>query len=215
MKNGLGRKKIYALKSVVQTYNIELIGQHKDTALVQERITYDLLALQDITKAQDVFKEEYSSEVAFKVERWFGTDRESLLQMGNESKYYVHFECKKGESRTIMTGANFYYKLPLKDNRNSRFRDYRLASNEDLWIYPNEDDVIGRLTMIISSKDLKFEIISGNALHTYNNAEKGKVNDDNDTFYNFDENSLSRNNSVSYSWAKILPDEQCALRIKW
>jgi len=214
LTNGFKLDKQYILKSVIQTYDIELLGAHKDTMLVRERIIYDLLALEDITKAQNIFKEEYSSEVAFKVERWFGTGREDLLQMGNESKYFVHFDCSKGESQTIMTGANFYYKLPLQDNRDGVFREYRLASNEDLWIYPNEDDVIGKLTMIVSSKDLKFQPISENALMTYSDGQ-GKVNKDNDAFYNFDQNSLSKNNSVSYTWTKILPDEQLALKIKW
>lgn len=214
LAKGTELKKKYVLKSIVQTYDAELIGKSKDTLVVKERIIYDILALQDIAKAENIFKEGYSSNVAFKVERWFGNEREKLLHMGNESTFYVHFECKKGESITMMTGADFYYTFPLKDNRFSPFRDYKLASNEDLWIYPNEEDVIGKLTMIWSSHDIKLQQISGAAFHTLTTG-KTNVNDDKDAFYNLDENSVSKNNSVSATWKNILPDEQFALKIKW
>ncbi len=211
---GIELNKKYILKTIVQTYDAELKGTNKDTLVVKERIIYDIFALQDITKVQDIFKEGYSSNVAFKVERWFGSEREKPLHMGNESTYYVHFDCKQGESITLMTGADFYYTYPLKSGRHSPFREYNLNSNEDLWIYPNEEDVIGKLTMIWASYDIKLQSISGNALHTYTNG-KAKINDDRDAFYNFDENSQNNNNSVSASWKNILPDEQFALKIKW
>lgn len=214
LTQGTDLKKRYVIKSVIQTYNFELLGEHAETLLVKERIIYDLIALRDISKAEDVFKEGYSSNFAKNVLRWFGNDREESLHMGNQHSYYVHFDCKKGDSHTIMTGADFYYSLPLADNRYTPFRDTRLAANEDLWIYPNEEDVIGKLTMIISSNDIKFKSISNSALHTIIR-DGAKLNDDKDAFYNFDENQINSNNSISYTWSRILPDEQFALKIKW
>ena len=131
--------------------------------------------------------------------------------MGNESAYYLHFNCKKGESITIVTGADFYYRFPLSNGRVSPFRDYRLNSNEDLWIYPNDEDVIGKLTMILSSEKMKFIPLTNAALHTV----RGTTNDDNSYFYNHDEDYINPNNSISATWTKILPDEQFALKIKW
>jgi hypothetical protein len=214
LTQGTDLKKRYVIKSVIQAYNFELFGEHKDSLLVRERIIYDLIALRDISKAEDVFKEGYSSNVAKNVLRWFGNDREESLHMGNQHSYYVHFDCKRGDSHTIITGADFYYFLPLADSRYTPFRDTRLAANEDLWIYPNEEDVIGKLTMIISSDDIKFKSISNSALHT-TIRDGAKLNDDKDAFYNFDENQINSNNSVSYTWSRILPDEQFALKIKW
>lgn len=131
--------------------------------------------------------------------------------MGNASSYYLHFDCKKGESVTLITGANFYYKFPLQNGRLSQFRDYRLNSNEDLWIYPNDEDVIGKLTMIIYSNNIKFLPQANSALHTI----RGTINNDDDYYYNYDPDFENPNNSISKTWEKILPDEQFALRVKW
>src|SRR5204863_3541194 len=74
--------KSYVLPSVVQSYDMHLIGPNKDTLLVKERITYNLLALRDISEAEDIFKEGYSSKVALRLDRWYGTDHEEPLHMG-------------------------------------------------------------------------------------------------------------------------------------
>lgn len=201
-------KKKYIIKTIIQSYHFDRVSN--DSLIVRERITYDLLALENIKKAQNVFKEQYSSNFA-KVERWYGNQDEQIMHMGNQSEYYLHFDCKKGKSITLITGADFYYKLPLDNNRASPFRKYILNSNEDLWIYPNDEDVIGKLTMIIYSKNIKFISQTNSALHTIG----GSVNDDSDYFYNHDENFKNPNNSISKTWEKILPDEQFALKVKW
>jgi hypothetical protein len=208
-------KKKYVLKSIIQSYDAELIGKLRDTLLVKERITYDLLALEDIAKDEDVFVEDYSSVVADKVERWFGTNRENTMHMGNQQKYVVQIECKKGEGKTIVTGADFYYRFPLANDRNSTFRNFSLAHNEDLWIYPNTEDVVGKHTMIFNSRDLALEPNAQGALHTIGSSA-GKINNDCDGFYNANQNSeTSTNRSISYTWYKILPDETFALKVKW
>jgi hypothetical protein len=211
---GISLKKKYIIRSIVQTYDAILIGKNKDSLLIKERITYDIIAIQDITKNEDVFIEDYSSTVADNVKRWFGTNREVNIHMGNQQKFVVQIECKKGLSRTIMTGADFYYKLPLKNDRISQFRNIKLNNNEDLWVYPNSDDVVGQHTMIFSSEDLYLKPIADAAIHT-KSTTNGKLIDDATPFYNYAEYGESKYVSVSYTWYKILPDEIFGLKIRW
>ena len=210
IEKGMELKKKYALRSVIQSYDFDFVNNKKEIMIVKERIMYDLIALEDISKQENIFKEEYSSNVAFKVERWYGNHEEKVVHMGNESAYYVHFNCKKGKTTTLVTGADFFYKYPLSNGRPSPFRDYTLGSNEDLWIYPNDEDVIGRLTMIVSSDKMKFVPVVNGALHTIG----GRINDDDDYYYNYKE-EFNSNNSVSSTWEKIKPGEHFALKIKW
>jgi hypothetical protein len=211
VKKGTELNLKYVIKSITQIVELKLIGPSKKTLLVKERIVYDILALHDVTTTESTFYEENVSQGALKVIRWYGTDREINSDIGNDTKYQIPFNCKKGESKTIITGADYYYSLPLESNRSTSFKDYLLMQNEDLYFYPNEYDVIGKLKMIISSEDIKFKEIPNAAFHSIS----GKTIFYSDAFYNFDAEAKNACNSVSAEWKTILPDESFALHVVW
>jgi len=202
IKNGIALKKKYVITSVTHMLDIEFVGKHRDSTLYKERIVYDVLALEDISGEDKVFKEDYFGDPAAKGlrnMRWFGTDNERLISE-DETAYFVHFNCKKGETHTIITGNDEYEKgagIPI---------EYYLR-------YPNDDDVIGKLTMLISTHDFKFRTILKSAVRIIKNGQEIRQNEQ-DAFYNQDENQYSSNVSVSYSWTKILPGEELYLVIK-
>lgn len=199
------------IKSLIVSVRLELIGVNKDTLLAQERINYTVVALRDIFENENVFVEDYSTSYASKIKRWFGTEQEQSISMSNPNQYYVVFECKKGETKTIITGADYYYKYPLQDKRSSDFRNIVLGTEEDLWIYPNKDDVIGDLTIIIESASLKLIPFEKGAMQNIGNT---KTNDKDIKHHYSQSDSRNTSNTISASWSKILPDQIFGLRFR-
>ena len=155
-------------------------------------------ALQDISKADNVFREEYTGDNN-SLGRWYGNNNENQFMAGNEQTYYVHFDCKKGESHTLITGKDSY------SNSAAYLEDFSAY-------YPNEEDVVGNLTIIVSTKDYKLKTNSNSAVRvTVKNGVK--VNEEKDSFYNSNDESDSYNNTVSHTWNRVLPDEQFNLYV--
>lgn len=200
------------IKSLIVSVKLELIGANKDTLMAQERIHYTVVALRDILENENVFVEDYSTSYTTKIKRWYGTEQEQSISMSNPNQYYVVFECKKGETKTIITGADYYYKYPLQDKRISDFRNIVLGSNEDLWIYPNKDDVIGDLTIILESSTLKLKPFEKGAMQNIGNT---KINDREIKHHYSQNDSRNTSNTISASWNKILPDQMFGLHYQY
>ncbi len=119
------------------------------TSVGEVRLVYTILALTNVT----TFDEEFHSPLPnVNIERIRGSDPESDFKEPAPTKktWDVRVNLKAGERRTIVTGAKYTYTLPFPEKRNVHdFHD--LTPREDVWGYPNTEDVIGELTILVES----------------------------------------------------------------
>jgi hypothetical protein len=214
VKEGIKYNRPYVIKSITQIIDAE---RQNDTFIVRERITYDILALRNIRSGDHVFEERYFKPFASD-DRWVGSNDETPVTITKDSeKYYVGFNCNKGESITLVTGVNYIYDIHKLKKRTENIGTWHvtLDSNQELWSYPNDSDVIGKLTMIFTSKDYKFESRNQDALFFSEN-DKTKISIPDSALVKLTANiSPSRYSTISYTWRTLLPYQYMALRIKW
>jgi len=168
---GIKQQKNYAMESVTYMVRITDITNTITSTngpktvthrLVNSRVVYVLRALRDISANENTtFAEIYTSPFAKELDYWPGSDLEKGRTGGGTYvsperyytnqfvKYNVYFNVKRGDLHTVVTGSDEVFDLPLPDQRISR--DVRLRQDEDIVVYPNDDDVIGELNIIVES----------------------------------------------------------------
>lgn len=170
---------------------------------VNWRIIYTIRALQPISKTDKLFKERYSTAAAH-VRRWFGTEKEIK---STDNAYNIMLDIPAGETRTIITGATFIYSLPLENNRTALGENILLTSDREFYSYPNEEDVIGELTILIESDTLDFNPVGQAAKRS---RMDGSIAPDGD----FRFNSVNNRRSLSARWKDVMPNEEVGLHFK-
>jgi hypothetical protein len=170
---------------------------------VNWRIVYTVRALQQITRTDKLFKERYSTDSA-SVRRWFGSEKEIKA---TDDAYTVMMDIPAGETRTIVTGATFVYKLPLENNRPAFGQTILLASDQEFFSYPNEEDVIGELTILIESDTVKFSPVGQAAKRS---KPDGSIAPDVEPRFI----SAAGRRSLSANWRNVMPKEEVGLHFK-
>ena len=168
--------------------------------IVNWRIVYTVRALQPIARTDKIFKERYSSDVA-RIRRWFGSEREIKE---TDNAYSVMMEIPAGETRTIVTGATFVYNLPLESNRPALGTSILLTPEQEFYSYPNDEDVIGEMTILIETDTLKLSPVGQPAKRL---RADGTVAPDEE--YRFNQNGDRR--SLSAHWKNVMPKEEVGL----
>jgi hypothetical protein len=140
LAEGDRRKKDYIIEFAT------LIARTTDASGIRHaavRTTYAIRALRDITPAQKVFVEKYDVNASGgMVKRWHGPQAE---EDNTDGSYAVPFQANRGDVRLIVTGADFQYRIPPTRT----IRGQALSGQEDFWEYPNNEDVICNLALVV------------------------------------------------------------------
>lgn len=104
-------------------------------------------------------------------EDWSGYDNAHFLhwhapdpisaRSNDAQRYFVEVGADRGEQRTIITGAEYDYSLPRKDNRAGCNNTTTLQGREEALRYPNDIDVICELTIVIESNTTPLHSLGG------------------------------------------------------
>jgi hypothetical protein len=201
-------KRPYVLDSVV------LHVRHDDSGKPKKRRTfvraiYTVRALRDINADEEkTFPEEFESDTKKKFTHWFGSHRETFLSPQG-SAYDVDVQAKAGQRFTVMTGAVLDYTLPL-DVRPLPRQLGNLQPNEDSWFYPNKEDFIGSITIVVESPTTA---LRPHALQAIRMRNKQVVN--HDARLSGPEGSKPFERSISYTWFNLTPGDLVGLVYAW
>ncbi|HEX7286636.1 MAG TPA: hypothetical protein VF532_10675 [Candidatus Angelobacter sp.] len=162
------------------TYFLRVEADGDPTSVTQShRIVYSLRATRDIKASDDLFDEEIHSDHDKAVsQRWHGTEQEYQHADIKPEKFQVHFPMKAGESRTIVTGANFRIPYPFTP-RSILDGQQSAGTSDDSISYPNTaDDVICDVLLIVESSSFVLSEIAHSGTTTQpviTAAERGGV----------------------------------------
>lgn len=170
------------------------------------RTTYRLRALRKIESSERVFIERYTSSFLpqDKVVRWYGPQNE--IDNTTDSSYVVPLELLEGQAAVVMTGADYHFPAEMP-TRN--IRGVTLGPKEDFWAYPNQEDVICALSIVVEAKDV--------AVHPINAAilvgTDGKITPSR-SFQNSGGAGPGKS-SVSARWQNVVPGDEALVYYAW
>jgi hypothetical protein len=142
----------YIIESATMIVDMDADGAVPgQTSVVDVHINYLVFALNPVT----IFDEDYHSMSSntISLDRLHGADPETdfLEPSPTRKTWNVKLNLMPGVRQSILTGARYVYKLPFPEKRTIHdFID--LKPTEDVWGYPNKEDVIGEFTIIIQSR---------------------------------------------------------------
>lgn len=205
------QEKPYILDSVIFYIRLEdAAGPPGSERRAFVRAVYNVRALRDIQSAEDVFLEQFSSSVSTAPpEHWFGNRRE-IFKNVNGSIYSVNVEARNGDRFTVVTGANLTYQLPLPAGRPVPGEVARLAGNEDYWYYPNREDFIGELVVILESPTTVLRPLERGAVRITNNQPHLS-----DVSVGERASSVPRQRTLSAAWYDVRPTEGAGILYTW
>ncbi len=186
---------------------------------LSERVFYTLLALRNIDPDERIFNEAFQNPTADEMHYWRGTDAEDN-RLGGSGKgdfanYDVRFKIPKGDVHSLTTGVDEVIRLPMADKR--QYRGTELSSEEDVASYPNKEDVIADLTIIIESSSIhlhaKDAFLSEGADSSAVNSQRVSVAQ-NDTL-GTSSSSLPGLSTISARWENVKPGQNAILRYGW
>jgi hypothetical protein len=167
--NATIKGKEYAILSIVQHIQIEDFNV-PDSPTVQKRLAsfrnyYTIKALQDISLDKETFLEQFLSNENV-ILPWAGSEMQKVQSI-KEGKYWVKFVARKNEIRTLVTGANYLYPIPLAASRGTNcFPEMTLVKTDWMTCYPNDFDYVDKLTIMIEGKNVALNL-PGNGNSTY------------------------------------------------
>jgi hypothetical protein len=114
------------------------------------RYVYTLRPLKNIRLQDHAFSELLDNKVGQSMEYWPGPDPQRIEVFKPDTKgFQVSFAAPAGGTRTVVTGMTIHEALPLKRHRIIRGFDF--GPNEFSVFYPNQEDYIAELTIVVSS----------------------------------------------------------------
>jgi hypothetical protein len=152
--------KPYEIHNITYFLRVEVDADPKFVTQ-SHRIVYSLRATRDITASEDLFDEEiHSDHDKAGSQRWHGTEEENQHADIKPEKFQVRFSLKAGESRTIVTGANFRIPYPFTP-RSILDGQQSAGPSDDSISYPNTaDDIICDVLLIVESSSLSLSEIA-------------------------------------------------------
>lgn len=203
-------KRPYAIEAITYWIQIEKDTLNGNPAQRQtHRIFYTLRSLQEIAAGKDLFVEEIHSHDPHAVfEHWYGTEDENFHD-DKKSAFQVLFNMDKDDVRTVVTGANFVLPLPFA-NRKELDHHLPIFANQDFQGYPNKEDAICELNVVIESKSLPIRP-EGNAAKSYfqSNLKDAKAN------LRYDENAGNGVRTISARWRNVKIGETVGIYYSW
>lgn len=203
--------KPYYIESIAQMVRLaDTYSPQANSRVSSVRTIYVLRPLRKLNKSEALFNELYtSSHVSRPPEHWYGSQRE-IFANDNGSRYDVQIEANANDTYTVITGANFYYDLPFTSDRMVPAAVRSLSRNEDYWIYPNEDDFVGQITISIESPTTRMQALQRGKLRITN---KQPLLDDVTTYAPTDAQPAQQ--SLTASWSTVRPREKVGILYSW
>jgi hypothetical protein len=149
IKEAKARHLSYVIESAIMTVRLDSATNTTTTKITDVEITYSLLALATVTN----FDEEYHAMTPeAEVFRIHGSEPESDLDHPTPGRkaWNVLLHLHPGQRQTIVTAARYIYPQGLPARRTIR-NFPNLNPTEDVYCYPNSEDIIGDLTIRIES----------------------------------------------------------------
>jgi hypothetical protein len=179
---------------------------------METRFIYTIFALQDLRRGDFTESVHGTGGVA----RLAGSNEGQAESPDSENQralksWIVPVDLKKGQRTTIATGTVYLEKAPFAPRQHHQFQ---LTETQDAFCYPNSEDVIGQLTIMVQSTLPLLPSVNGDAgLNTRRPAGTG---DDWGTpeFHNTDSEGIHRS-VVAYRWANVVPGQVAGVRVSW
>ncbi len=119
------------------------------------RFVYTLHLLRDISFSERTFQESLHNYFGRERILWSGSiDPVDLQTKGPETTFEVILAGKKGDLRTVTTGMTIVERLPLGPRS---LRGFDFGPRDYAIFYPNSEDYIGQLTLILSSSTTRLK----------------------------------------------------------
>lgn len=199
----------YATLAVIQHIKLrDVIVNGEKKRLAEFRNNYTISAVRDINASESVFQEEFTSSSGMIVP-WAGSDEQTVTS-NLPSKFWVKFALPKYQSKTIVTGANYYYDFPLKGcSKTSCFGSMDYGVGNWMTCYPNESDFIDKLTIIVESENFAIEL-PPNAM--FRKEVNGNIKNDDGHCRVYSNNEKC---TLVAQWDTLTKGECVALRVRW
>lgn len=207
ISRGLKTGKEYIILSVSMLIRVEDKPSEK-LRHSNYRIVYTLLPLKDRAE----FQERYTTgNKHAEILHWYGTEPE----VGHtDTSYDVKFQVQKGTPYTVVTGADYKYPLPLSANRKAAAEILTLPSNEEFYSYPNTEDQICQLSILIESPTTVLQPAETESGLRYTLAGiTGNIQRSQTHFVQNDANGSV--GSLSAHWNDVVPSEEVGIHFRW
>lgn len=199
----------YATLSIVQHIKLrDIIKDSTKKRVAEFRNYYTVSASRDILSSEHVFEEQFLTNTA-KIDTWAGSEIQEIESI-LDGRYWVKFDLQKGASKTLVTGANYVYDVPLANSTSTSCFGNILTSNKQ-WMtcYPNSIDYIDYITIIIETEAID---ISLPPVSSYKKAKAGNIVEGEGSCKVFSSNG---NCTLVSKWEKIAPGECVGFKINW
>jgi hypothetical protein len=200
----------YATLSIVQHIKFRdiMLPDSTKKRVAEFRNYYSVLANRDITSSEHIFEEQFLTNTA-DIKAWAGSELQEVESI-SDGRYWVKFDLKKRTSKTVVTGANYIYSVPLTNSTStSCFGDILSSNRQWMTCYPNSVDYIDNITIIIETEGID---ISLPPVATYKKAKEGNIIQGEGSCKVFSSNN---NCTLVAKWEKILPGECVGFKINW
>lgn len=202
--------KPYALLSVVQHIRLRdvFLPDSSKKRQAEFRNYYTISAIKEISTVDKIFEEQFLTNTAH-IKEWPGSEIQEIQSI-HDGRFWVKMDLKQKEVRTIVTGANYWYNVPLiSDSTSSCFGDIIESAKEWMTCYPNSSDYIDNLTIIIESEGIDIGLPP---ISTYRKNYNGSLITGEGSCKIYSKN---RKCTLVAKWEKINPGECVGFKISW
>jgi len=199
--------KDYVIESILVNVDVDTVKS--DTLVEKVRIIYTIRALKDLTGIS--FTEKYATTSNGILKHVFGSEKENLSGTGNV--FDIPLDLSNNQTKTLVTGCDYYFKYPLQMGRNEVAGDIPVNSTQDVYIYPDEDDVIKSLTIRIASTNLNIRPMPGAARFYRDGANITQA----DPGLHYDQFNIAKypSRSIAYNWKNVFPGQRAVIYFEW
>ncbi len=200
----------YACLSIVQHIKLKDIqlAENVKKRIAEFRNYYTISATKDLTEADHVFEEQFITNNAT-INPWPGSETQQIESI-SDGRYWVKFNLKKEQPKTIVTGANYIYSVPLMNSTaTSCFGNIITSPNEWMTCYPNSLDYIDQITILIEGEGIQINLPP---IATYKKDSTGSIKEGEGSCKVYASNN---NCTLIAKWDKISPGECVGFKINW
>ncbi|EEF61065.1 hypothetical protein [Pedosphaera parvula] len=167
--SGLTHDRPYIIESATVLIDMEDLPQEKPVSRTTTfRYVYTIRALRKVAASDNSFTESLHNHFGKKLEYFQGSNPQQPISLkNNEITFNVELNAEKGDVYTIITGMRITEDLPLQDRT---LRGFHFAPNAYAAVYPNDEDYIAQVTLLLSSATTRIKAT--------NNAVWRKINAD-------------------------------------
>ncbi len=214
----LGKKhgRRYVLEAVTMTWRLDFAAGAPQPKSADVRTVYTIFALEDLSpeKGSD-FSEQYHTGVpGARVAYLQGTEQEKETERALQNKQWsVLFSLKKGQRKTVVTGAKILYP-PDTPGQGESHGFGKLGAREQPFFYPNLEDVIGELTVVVQSETMTLQQPRYGDAGIWDEAWT-KLDEASAPMLGSSDSEGIRHSVLVARWTKLVPKKNAGLLARW